>query len=421
MSRLKLTTVVLAATLLGLLGLCMPVGQASAQTTPKTTDQDLTALARLDTQASKISDRGRGVDLTLSLSQGVPWRVFTLSNPDRMVFDFREVNWAGLSAQALLDTDRIKEVRFGTYRPGWSRMVLTLATPLNVETATMRINSETGAATLQARLVQTEPAVFATRTGAPREPMWDLPVPALNAAPKVNDNILTVVIDPGHGGIDPGAVRGDLMEKTLMLDLARAVQETMIRQGNTRVILTRDDDSFVPLERRVSIAHEMQADVFISLHADVLPYGKAHGATLYTLAENATDEASAKLAERHDRDDLLSGVDLTGKDDVIAGVLMDLARQETAPRADALSRALQAAIGGAGVPLNSRPHRAADFSVLKAADIPSVLIEVGYLSSERDRANLADPAFIDRIAQALRNGIETWQKSDAALRPLIRQ
>ena len=216
-------------------------------------------------------------------------------------------------------------------------------------------------------------------------------------------------------------MRGKLIEKTLMLALARTLRETLIREDDMRVILTREDDSFVPLERRVSLAHDAGADLFISLHADVLPNGRASGATVYTLSAKASDEASAKLAERHDRDDLLSGVDLTGKDDVVAGVLLDLARQETAPRTAAFSRALTSAIGGAGVPLNSHPLRAADFSVLKAADIPSVLIEVGYLSSDRDRENLSDPEFLTRIAGAIRQAIVDWARADAALRPLVRQ
>lgn len=385
--------------------------------------QGLSALARIDTDQSTLTDRGRGVDMTLTLSQGVPWRLFTLTDPGRIVLDFREVDWTGFDPAEVMDSTRISDLRFGTYRQGWSRMVLTLTTPLATKTATMRVDAETGRATLNLRLSDTTPESFARDAGAPRDPQWDLPDPALTAVPARDrkSDVLTVVIDPGHGGIDPGAVRGDLMEKTLMLDLARAVQDAMTRQGGPRVLLTRNDDSFVPLERRVSLAHELGADLFISLHADVLPYGNAHGATIYTLSDTASDEASAKLAERHDRDDLLSGVDLTGKDDVVAGVLMDLARQETAPRSQTLSHALEQAIDAAGVPLNSRPHRAAGFSVLKAPDIPSVLIEVGYLSSDRDRKNLGDPAFIARIAQALSDGITQWQKEDMALRPLVRQ
>jgi N-acetylmuramoyl-L-alanine amidase len=385
--------------------------------------QGLVALARVEAGESALTDAddGAGFDLTLTLTQPVPWRVFTLTDPARVVMDFREIDWTGLRAEDLLKTDRVTELRFGTYRPGWSRLVMTLSAPAELETSAMRVDAERGTARLTARFAPVSADRFAEISGAPGTPGWDLPAPALTAVRPPDDGVLTVVIDPGHGGIDPGAVRDALTEKTLMLSLAQALREALIREGDTRVILTRDDDRFVPLERRVSIAREAGADLFISLHADVLPNGRANGATIYTLSEEATDEASAKLAERHDRDDLLSGVDLTGKDDVVAGVLLDLARQETTPRTTAFSHALKRAIAEAGVPLNSHPLRAGDFSVLKAADIPSVLIEVGYLSSDRDRKNLADPEFLTRIAHAIRSAILDWSRADAALKPLVRQ
>ena len=384
--------------------------------------QDLSALARVDPAGSLVSDRSGGIDLTLALSQGVPWRVFSLTEPDRIVMDFREIDWSGLSRLGMLNSDLAADLRFGTYRPGWSRLVLTLTEPLALSRAGMEVDPATGRARLSARFEKVSAEVFAAQAGAPRDPDWDLPEDGLpRPAPRDGDAPLTVVIDPGHGGIDPGAVQGGLTEKDLMLQLAQAVRETLIREGDTRVILTRNDDAFVSLERRVAIAHEVEADLFISLHADVLAYGRAHGATIYTLSDTATDEASAKLAERHDRDDLLSGVDLTGKDDVIADVLMDLARLETTPRTEALAKALKLSIEASGAPLNSHPMRAADFSVLKAADIPSVLIEVGFLSSQRDRKNLSDPAFIDRMALSIRDAILAWQQADAAMRPLIRQ
>ncbi|WP_136634554.1 N-acetylmuramoyl-L-alanine amidase [Pseudooceanicola onchidii] len=383
--------------------------------------QGLFGVARIAAGDSALTeDRGR-LDLSLSLTQPVPWRIFTLTDPARVVMDFREVDWTGLTPERLRQTALVTDVRFGTYRPGWSRLVLTLADPMALASSAMTVDPDRGTARITARFAPVAAGVFAEGAGAPKTPGWDLPDPAVTAGQAVDDGVLTVVIDPGHGGIDPGAVRGNLTEKTLMLTLARTLAETLIREGDTRVILTREDDSFVPLERRVSLAHEAGADLFISLHADVLPNGRARGATVYTLSEQASDEASAKLAERHDRDDLLSGVDLTGKDDVVAGVLLDLARQETRPRTTAFSRALTEAIGAAEVPLNSHPLRSADFSVLKAADIPSVLIEVGYLSSDRDRENLKDPAFLTRIAGAIRDAILAWSKADAALKPLVRQ
>lgn len=382
--------------------------------------QGLFATARVLPQESGLTMEAGALDLVLSLSQPVPWRVFTLSAPPRIVMDFREIDWEGLDPASLVGTGLVTELRVGTYRPGWSRMVMTLSEPLELATSAMRVDEDRGSARITARFSPVDAARFVALSGAPSTPGWDLPDAAVTPAVP-DDGVFTVVIDPGHGGIDPGAVRGKLTEKTLMLALAQALREALVREGDTRVVLTRDDDRFIPLERRVSIAHEAGADLFISLHADVLPNGRAQGATVYTLSDKATDEASEKLAERHDRDDLLSGVDLTGKDDVVAGVLLDLARQETTPRTAAFSRALTEAIGASGVPLNSHPLRSADFSVLKAADIPSVLIEVGYLSSDRDRENLRDPEFLTRIAGAIRTAILDWARADAALKPLVRQ
>jgi len=185
--------------------------------------------------------------------------------------------------------------------------------------------------------------------------------------------------------------------------------------------MTRDDDIFVPLEMRVSIARMAGADVFISLHADALAEGRARGATIYTLSEIASDVASEKLAERHDRGDLLAGVDLTEHDDRIARVLMELARNETQPRSDRLADALVAGLHDTIGPLYKRPRLEASFSVLKAADIPSVLIELGFLSSETDRENLTSEDWRAAAALGIRDALLAWAAADAAEAELLRQ
>jgi N-acetylmuramoyl-L-alanine amidase len=230
-----------------------------------------------------------------------------------------------------------------------------------------------------------------------------------------------IVLDPGHGGLDPGAIRGDAVEKDLMLVFARELREVLLRAGGFDVMMTRDDDIFVPLEMRQSVARLAQADVFISLHADALLEGRASGATVYTLAPEATDAASEKLAERHDRADLLAGVDLSDQDDAVARVLMDLARAETMPRTDALADAivegLRANIGN----MHKRPRLGAAFSVLKSPDIPSVLIELGFMSHERDLANLQSPEWRARAAVGIRDALRAWAAADAGQSALLRQ
>lgn len=185
--------------------------------------------------------------------------------------------------------------------------------------------------------------------------------------------------------------------------------------------MTREDDVFVPLESRISIAHAARADVMLSLHADALAEGRASGATIYTLSETASDEASEKLAERHDCADLLAGVDLSNQDDVIAGVLMDLARLETAPRSDQLAEALVEGLRHSVGGLHKRPRLRAGFSVLKSPSFPSVLVELGFISSARDRKNLTDPNWRARAAQGIRDALQVWSVEDAARADLVRQ
>jgi N-acetylmuramoyl-L-alanine amidase len=415
----RIVKVIAAVALLWAMGLAAAAQAQSA---------DFNALARVDAAQSRLTQAENRVTLDLALSQGVPYRAYTLEAagdvPRRLVLDFREVDWQGITPEALGQAEAISGLRFGAVRPGWSRMVLDLARPLVLDQAGLRILPDSGAARLRIVLRAASAEEFAALSGAPHDPAFDLPAPEpvdRTARPRVGEGPLVVVLDPGHGGIDPGAERDGLSEKELMLTFARELQDVLVRDGNFEVVLTRTDDSFVSLDRRVALAHAMGGQVFISLHADALSEGQAHGATVHLLSDSASDAASATLAERHDRDDLLAGIDLTGQDDQVAGILMDLARQETQPRAERLAQALVAGIRGAELPLNSRPVRRAAFSVLKAADIPSILLEVGFLSSPRDLKNLRDPAWRLQMAEAIREGLTLWVAEDAILSDLVRQ
>lgn len=386
--------------------------------------QGFSALARVDPEQSRIAESGStGVGIDLALSLGVPYRLFTLDGPPRLIVDFQEVDWTGLDAAQLLQTSRISQVRFGTYVPGWSRFVAEMAEPMRVTSAQMVVDGESKSARLSVEMEPVSAAKFAASAGAPHDPRLDLPEPARIEPYRSRgpDDPVVVMLDPGHGGIDPGAETEHVDEKDLMLIFARELREVLVRSGGFKVLLTREDDHFVSLERRVTLAHQAEADVFISLHADSTSEGLAHGATVYTLSQEASDVASAKLAERHDRGELLSGLDLSDTDDEITDVLLDLARQETQPRAEALARALADGMAQTGGPMNRRQLRAAGFSVLKAADIPSVLIEIGFLSSPRDLRNLLNPDWRAGMAVGIRNGLLAWRANDLATRPLVRQ
>ena len=374
--------------------------------------QDLTGLARVDGAASVIADVGEGVAAEFILSQPVPWRVRVLDDPPRLILDMREADWGQIGD--LPETSRhVSTLRAGPFRPGWSRLVMQLDQPMLVETAGMVTE---GQVRLTLRLMPATQAEFALRAALPEPADWALPQPAVLAVlPQRGTGPLVVVLDPGHGGLDPGAEKGGLKEADLMLTFAREVKDLLLRDGGFEVVLTRETDSFVPLEERSTIARAAGAGVFISLHADALAEGEAVGSTIYTLAQEASDEAARALAERHDRDDLLAGIDLTAQDDLVATVLMDMARTETTPRIARLAVALEVSIKAAGITMHRHPRQEAGFSVLKSPDIPSVLLELGFLSSESDRKRLSDPDWRAKMALALRDGLVAWAAQDQAI------
>ena len=381
---------------------------------------DLSALARMVPARSSIISRGNSMSFELGLTQPVPFRAFLLDTPPRLIMDFRQVDFGGLRPRALMGATGLVDLRWGNFRPGWSRLVAELDQPMAIAAASART---IGDASIQVRLVPVDQASFAVKTGAPASALWDLPQPADVPAPdprQRGDRPLLVVLDPGHGGIDPGAEADGQSEAILMMTFARELKEAMSRAG-MRVLLTREEDVFVPLETRLTLTRAAGADVFLSLHADALENGNAEGATVYTFSPDKGDSASEQLAERHDRGDLLSGVDLRAHDDEVAGVLMDLARAETEPRAARLSVSLVAAIKDAQIAMHRHPAQTGAFSVLKSPDFPAALLELGFLSSVEDRARLNDPDWRARMSAAIVTGLQAWARGDAAEADLLRQ
>jgi N-acetylmuramoyl-L-alanine amidase len=381
--------------------------------------QELSALARLDVSGTSFGGLAGDIDVVLALSQPVPWRTRVLDDPPRLVMDFREVDFAAVSTVPI-SSEHIKAVRAGIFRPGWSQLVLELDGPYMVRLAEMGTGSAKARVTVKLR--SADAAVFAKAAAQPEPAEWALPTPTVSL-PRLGakNGPLVVVLDPGHGGIDPGAERNGQTEAKLMLTFARQLKELLLREGVFNVVMTRDADVFVPLETRISIARAENADVLISLHADALEEGEAVGAVIYTLSGEASEAAAVTLAERHDRDDLLAGVNLAGQDDLVATVLMDMARTETAPRTARLATALEEAMVSADLKMHRIPLQSAGFSVLKSPDIPSVLIELGFLSSARDLARLMDKKWQARMAEAIRDGLMIWAQEDAALKGLQRQ
>lgn len=402
--------------ILAALALMLLVFPAAAQTGAP----GLGALARLIPQDSRISASDQGVTLQLGLSQPVPFRVFSLTDPLRIVVDFREVSFGDWSAGLTLP-EAVTALATGPARDaGWTRLVLSLAQPMVAETAAMTTDPVSGRAVVTLRLVPVSEAAFRAEAVSP--PEHAAPPAALDQVARPDrDGRITVVLDPGHGGVDPGAVRAPHTEADLVLLFARELRDVLRRTGRVEVVLTRDADVFVPLPARVTMARAAGADLFISIHADAVAEGRARGATVYTLADTASDSAAAALAEQHDRADLLQGIDLNGSDDVVVAVLMDLARLDTAPRSRALAEALVGGVRAAGLRLHARPVGEAGFTVLRAADIPSVLFEIGFMSDADDLRNILDPDWRAQMQTALAAAILDWADADLARMALARQ
>lgn len=384
--------------------------------------QDFTGLARVLPEQTAITTGGQSLSFKIGLSQPVPYRIYTLDAPRRLVVDFREADFTGLQIADFQASAQIIDARTGPVRDGWSRMVLDLAAPLTLRFAGLLVDQASGAALLQVQLEETSPDDFAQTAGAPDLAGWDLQLPPVTVpAPTGTDDLVTVVIDPGHGGIDPGATQGGVHEADLMLALGIEVADALNRSGLVRAVLTRDRDHFVPLDARMTIARQVGAQLLVSLHADALEEDMASGASVYTLSTEGEGAAARRMAERHERGDLLAGVDLSEQDDRVASVLMDLARAETSPQADRFADRLIAQLRQTGARLNSRPRRSGRLAVLNAADFASVLVEVGFLTSARDREMLSSPQDRAPLVQALVQAVLLWAADEATRAPLVRQ
>jgi len=383
--------------------------------------QGFSALARALPRDSGARAEGARITLTLGLDRGVPYRLRLADEPPRLILEFFEVDWTGLDAARFAHPPGVHAARLSEASgAAGARLTLEFARPYLVETAALETGRGTAPARLTVRLAAATPAAFAAALeaeAAGEEKPARAPPPA-PVAQDAGSAPLTVAIDPGHGGIDPGAREGGLREADLMLNVARQLAEALRRAG-LDVLLTRHRDDWVGLEERISIAREGGADILLSLHADALKEGFASGVSFYTFAEEASGEAARLLARRHARDELIAGLDMSRQDDAVAGALMALARSDTAPRSNALAAALEGAFDNSGLTLYKRPRQRGALAVLKAPDMPSVLIELGFLSTPEDRARLADPAWQARAVTAIREGVLSWAAADAARLPLL--
>jgi N-acetylmuramoyl-L-alanine amidase len=352
----------------------------------------------------------------MDLSRKIELHVFTLADPYRVVVDIPQITFrlppkAGETGRGL-----IKAFRFGLVMPGGSRIVIDLGKPARVEKAFVVDPAEGAPARLVLELAATDREGFLRKVAFDqRFARAQAPLPREQQSSSGDVRPL-IVLDPGHGGIDTGTKGPNgQMEKDIVLDFAKRLREKVGSLGKYRVLLTRSDDTFVPLAERVRFAREAGAALLISIHADWLPRreGDAQGATVYTLSETATDPAAARLAEQENRADVIAGVDLKDQPDDVAGILIDLAQRETKTFSTEFAHKLVGTIKRT-TRLHKEPLKSAGFRVLRAPDVPSVLVELGYVSNKEDLQSLLSDSWRDRTADAMTAAIDGYFSTHVA-------
>lgn len=231
------------------------------------------------------------------------------------------------------------------------------------------------------------------------------------------DDVLVIAIDPGHGGHDPGAMVDGLVEKKLVLAFARRLALRIDAKPGLRAVLTREGDRFVPLGQRLRTALKADADAFLSIHADTVSAGDASGLAIYTLTPEALAPTAARLTERAPRDAVLRGIDLAGAGDDVTRLLVELAQRRSSARADLLASSILDTLAPDVALLHTQPHRRGNFRVLRSADLPAVLVELGFLSNAKDRERLSDRRWQARVADRMAAAIESWRRSLATAPP----
>jgi N-acetylmuramoyl-L-alanine amidase len=411
-----------AARLLACLGLVLVVLTGLRAEPAKASGAPAAIAARL----AGDEDRTRFV---ADLTGPVGFTAYVLPGPYRVIVDLPSVAFdlppeTGRSALGL-----VSEFRFGPVDGGRSRIVLDTRGPVLIEKSFL-LEPEAGQpARIVIDLVRTGEEEFARRLKAdepvslaaigeaaeaavpkprPRPGTEVTVLPEDQPAPKRPGGRKLVVIDPGHGGIDPGAIGArKTREKDVVLAYGLMLKKALEESGNVDVMMTREDDRFLSLRDRVRVARDNEADLFIAVHADTVRGPEARGATIYTLSEKASDAEAEALAHKENRADIIAGVHLEAESEEVTDILIDLVQRESKTHALVFAKKAVAEMKPV-TPFTGKPMRSAGFVVLKAPDVPSVLVELGYLSSRQDEKQLTDPAWRERVARAMARAIEKY-------------
>ena len=378
----------------------------------------------------RIGQHGERTRIVLDVDRSLKFEVFTLPDPYRVVVNFPEVDWKLDNQSAAENKGLLSRMRYGLFSPGTSRMVLDVKGPVNVQNSFMLKPAGVGRWRFVLDLAPTSETEFletlAAQRAKARKSLDELvakvtpdspPTIVLPAQPQTATAVLPprkpsvpgkriIAIDAGHGGVDPGTIGiGKTYEKNVTLAMARDLRKALEATGRYKVVLTRDRDIFLRLRDRVKVARDAGADLFMSIHADSVPNRKTRGLSIYTLSEKASDKEAAKLAAKENKADLIAGIDLSTESRDVSNILLDLAQRETMNQSARFAQELVGELRRQ-VKLLRNSHRFAGFAVLKAPDMPSVLVEAGFLSNRQDERNLLNRAYRRKMAEAMVKGID---------------
>ncbi|EFL90403.1 probable N-acetylmuramoyl-l-alanine amidase amic transmembrane protein [Ahrensia sp. R2A130] len=360
--------------------------------------------------ARVVGDKTR-TRLIVDFNRDVEFETWFLAEPARLVITLPPTLFSIETEGRKLPDSLVSGISFGAADANRSQVVLALSGPASVRNAQLRLVVGEDRSRLIVELVKSDPKSFAASVRKPEE---EKPVVAVK--PPEEQRKFVVVVDPGHGGVDGGATgRGGTNEKEITLQFAMLMREAFKKDDRYQIMLTRDDDSFVSLDDRVAFARRHHADLFISLHADSLRQRSIRGATIYTLSEEGSDTLSRILARKQNRADLMAGMELPKVKPGVADILIDLTRRETEVYSVRLARKMVDSMQDE-IKLIRNPHRHADFAVLRAPEVPSILLEMGYLSNAEDERLMASPKWQAKAVIALKKAVDKFFAPRFAMR-----
>lgn len=382
------------------------VGQGSANASGA--DQ---STEKLLAYSARIAGDDARTRIVLDFDQKPDFEVRYIASPDRIVIDLPATAF-GFSADALAPTGLFSDIRFGSMDDRSARLVLTAARPARLVTAEA-VQNEDGKGfrlVLDAELVPQQDFVALVAAQAWTPAASPPPIDPAQTPVDPAASEFVIAIDAGHGGIDTGATgaASKTAEKDITLAFAKVLYEKLGKQAGIRAVMTRDTDRFLSLSERVVIARQKGAQLLISLHADTLRQSDIRGATVYTISDKASDHMAAQLAERENFSDTLGGVAMPAETAEVNDILLDLTRRETQAFSISLAQAVVGSFEGQ-ISLINNPHRHAGFRVLQAPDMPSILLELGFLSNKDDEKLLLDPAWRDKVADLLVEAIHRYR------------